>query len=288
MSDLFTEPVDFNEAMLRREVRAFIPTDLTHEQLKAVGSQVRERSLMMARVTNVEFGERVRGLTIDVAEGRMSSTMARRRLSDLLGEMGYMPEPGEEGTIKDLRSDARLNLIIRMQVQFAHGFGQWRMRQTTSELWANPCQELYRAYARKEPRDWLTRWQDAGGELYDGRMIAPVNAMIWTDISAFGLPYPPFDFNSGMDLKPVSREEAIDLGAFSEHQVVHPEQRDFEDDGEAHLPELSKEMEGVLVDSLGEGWTYEDGVLHKANERLIQQLLNNDFLTDNNIVEIEE
>lgn len=283
---IFDEPIDFDQALLRREVRAFVPTIMGHDELKAMGSVIRERSLMLARVANVEFGERVRGLTVDVAEGRMGIHMARRRLSELLGEMGYQAEPGEENTIKDLRSDARLNLIITMQVQMMHGYGQWRIGQSESQLWSFPCQELYRAYERKVRRNWLQRWSDAGGELYNGRMIAPVNSAIWTQISAFGLPYPPFDFNSGMDVKPVSRKEAIDIGAFEEHQVVMPERRDFEKDFDSTLPILSKELEDVLVESLGDGWTYENGVLHRANENRLAQIENGELII--NILELTE
>jgi hypothetical protein len=38
----------------------------------------------------------------------------------------------------------------------------------------------------------------AGGQIFGGRMIALKSDPIWTAISAFGTPYPPFDYNSGM------------------------------------------------------------------------------------------
>jgi hypothetical protein len=37
--------------------------------------------------------------------------------------------------------------------------------------------------------------------------IAPKGDPIWTAISRFGLPYAPFDFNSGMILRPVRRDK---------------------------------------------------------------------------------
>src|ERR1017187_4261655 len=137
----FDRPIDFNEALLRREVRDFLPTDLSHEELKALGSAFRERSLMLARVSNAEFGNRVLDLSIQVAQGRESNNVARRKLKDLLAMQGYKAEAGEEGTIKDLKSNQRLNLILRIQSQMTFGYAQWRQAQTASVLKMFPAQE---------------------------------------------------------------------------------------------------------------------------------------------------
>lgn len=75
-----------------------------------------------------------------------------------------------------------------------------------------PAQELKRGGARKKPRDWKKRWQDAGGKLVEGRMVALVDDPIWARISRWGDPLPPFDYNSGMKLFKVSRANAIRLG----------------------------------------------------------------------------
>lgn len=283
----FDTPIDFEEALQRRQVRQFAPTDLSHAELQAMGPKIRERSLMMARVVNVEFGERVRELTIKIIQGDLTASVARRRLSELLGQMNYMPEEGKARTIQDLRSDVRLNLIIRMQVGLMFGYGQWRQGQAQSVLDAYPCQELFRAYPRKEPRDWPARWVAAGGMFFEGssaypegRMIAMKNTNIWTAISAFGLPYPPFDFNSGMDIRDISREESIRLGIIREHEVTHPQARDFEEDTRMGVKKLSEEMEKVLIETMGEGWEVEDGILFKANEDKIQQMRNSQLITN--------
>jgi hypothetical protein len=72
--------------------------------------------------------------------------------------------------------------------------------------------ELLRVELRKAPRNWTERWRGAGGRLYAGRMLAQVNDPIWTKISAFGNPYPPFDYGSGMGVLDLPRAEAADLG----------------------------------------------------------------------------
>src|SRR5574337_1593062 len=108
----------------------------------------------------------------------------------------------------------------------AWGYGSWMQGQAPAILNLWPAQELFRAFPRKTHRQWSGedaeniikgepiegRWADAGGQLFDGRMIALKNAPIWTDISAFGNPYPPFDFNSGMWVRDVDRETAMKYG----------------------------------------------------------------------------
>jgi hypothetical protein len=55
-------------------------------------------------------------------------------------------------------------------------------------------------------------------------MIALKTDPIWTDISAFDLPYAPFDYNSGMDLRDIDRDEAVDLGLIDEDDTQNPEE----------------------------------------------------------------
>ena len=78
---------------------------------------------------------------------------------------------------------------------------------------------MIRTRKSRVPRDWKTRWHASGGKLYNGRMIAEINSPIWKNISRFDLPYPPFDFNSGMGVMPVRRDEAIKLGVISKDSV---------------------------------------------------------------------
>ena len=88
---------------------------------------------------------------------------------------------------------------------------------------------------------WEKRWLDAGGSLFGSRrMIAPKTDRIWTDISAFGHPWPPFDFNSGMGLRDVGRREAIRSGVISADDPpprIDPEKRPgFNDNLREHVP----------------------------------------------------
>ena len=97
-----------------------------------------------------------------------------------------------------------------------------------------PAQELYRVFPRPTHRQWngldreniidgeppQGRWVEAGGQLYDGRMIALKNSSVWTKISRFGKPYSPFDFNSGMATKGVTRAEAKKFGLIDRDRQI--------------------------------------------------------------------
>lgn len=285
MNDFETTPMDFGQALAEHAQRPFLPTTLSHAELQEqVEPQVRERALMMARVTNAEFGEKVSELCQKITSSQMSVAQARTQLGNLAARLGL--SKGTEA-MTDLGSDDRLDLILRTNVEMAYGYGRWRGWQDPDHLAAFPCLELYREFPRREPRDWPTRWAEAGGEFFDGdsdypegRMVAPVNSPIWVAISAFGTPYPPFDFNSGMSVEPVSREDAVAIGAWRESQVQHPVARNFADDAGASIKGLSDEMEQILIESLGGGWESVDGFLVKANEQLIDQLANDIFIAN--------
>jgi hypothetical protein len=182
--------------------------------------------------------------------GEINLATARLALKQKLAEIGYQPSEEEAGTLTDLSSDERINLILKMQSGFAYGYGNWMQGQHPAILDRWPAQELYRAYNRKTHRQWSGtdtdniikgeppegRWADAGGQFFDSesgdakRMIALKNAPIWTAISRFGLPYPPFDFNSGMSIRDIKREEAMKLGLIDRDTRIQPETRDFNQD----------------------------------------------------------
>ena len=90
------------------------------------------------------------------------------------------------------------------------------------------AQELVRVEARDEERDWAGIWHAHGGAFYDGRMVALKGDPVWVAISRFGLPYPPFDYNSGMGVEDVAHDEAVALGLIAE-DYLPPETSPLED-----------------------------------------------------------
>lgn len=152
-----------------------------------------------------------------------------RDLTAIAEEEGLAPsDPELKGTIQDVTSEARARLIVETQVGKAYGYANWKAGQDPDALDATPAQELVRIRDSAEPRDWRRRWVKAGGSIFSGeRMIALKGDPVWSGISRFGTPYPPYDFNSGMWVEDVTRAEAVELGLITEEQVVQPDEQDF-------------------------------------------------------------
>jgi hypothetical protein len=103
-----------------------------------------------------------------------------------------------------------LNSVLQLNFSLRCAWRDYMFSQRT--LNAAPAQELYRAFDRKNPRDWARRWTEVGGQLYDSRMIALKNDRIWLALSDFGFPFPPFALGSGMRVRSVDRRTAMNLG----------------------------------------------------------------------------
>ena len=284
----FDAPIEFSEATQYQAVKQLLPTLLTSKEISKLFSvDVLKRSMFAAQCADAGFLQRADDVLGDILnphqvereggataiEG-MSLSKGREQLKAYLASIDYQAPEGKAGTIEDLSSDARLNLIVKTNVQFAQGYGQWKQGQTPAILDQYPCQELYRREERKEPRDWPARWSSSGGGFYgDGgdygpRMIARKDDPIWVAISAFGIPYAPFDFNSGMDLMDVDRDEAIQLGVIDEDDdsPEPDDDRDFNDDLAAGVDALDSLLSGALLESVGDLFGLKDGLLSLLNE----------------------
>jgi len=265
---IFSKPVPFSEAVDSREVRSILPTTADTQQLSAIAPALRERAVFSAKVTNYRFLE-----FIDESVGRILSpelaapgealdpALFRVQARELLDALSYQPEPGKEGTLSDLRSTVRLDVIIDTNTKMAHGYGEYQQGQSESILDMWPAQELYRMESRDQERDWSSRWQSAGGSIFNGRMIALKDSSVWSAISAFGLPYPPFDFNSGMGVRDIDRAEAESLGLIDRNKQVAPDSRDFNDDLEMSAPDRESNLFASLLQSLGTSAEITGGVL---------------------------
>jgi hypothetical protein len=182
-------------------------------------------------------------------------------LQQLAQRLGLQPQdPTKAGTLEDVTSLRRLELIVDHNTQQAQEFARWKTEQDPAILDAYPAQELIRIEEREVPRDWLQRWRAAGGEVFaGGRMVALKNDGIWTKISRFGVPFPPFDFNSGMGLEDVSREDAEQLGLIRADQQLRPMEADFNQGLAASVENLSPRMQGALQTIFGNQVQVENG-----------------------------
>jgi hypothetical protein len=210
--------------------RATMPTALSTAELRELGAEVLARSVFTARGTSMIFVSKVADVVNAVLSGSMSEGEARAVLGQTLDALGYDSEaggfpddpvpPALKGTLQDLRSFRRLDLIVRTQVQLMRGAGeQWRGQQADM-LSAFPAWELIRVEERMVPRDWQARWKIAGGNLVDGgRMIALKGDPLWGELGSYdnfsdalGVDHPPFAFLSGMGWRMIPAAEVERLG----------------------------------------------------------------------------
>ena len=190
--------------------------------------ELRDRAFWMARVEEERIlAEAQRRIMQAIRQERDGSDrlMDRGRfvveMQAILRELGYRPDPAKRGGVQDLSSSMRLTQVWRMNLDMAQNYAAWKARQNDVSLLRAPAQELIRVESRIERRLWPRIWREAGGQFYGqpgpdypdapGRMIALKTDPIWRKISRFNVPWPPFDWGSGMGLRSVRRREALTL-----------------------------------------------------------------------------
>ena len=189
--------------------------------------------------------------TEDLGDGKTIGFSRSRfidKLRTIAREEGLTPaDPDIQGTIQDITSIPRLGMIHDIQTAKAEGFARWKADQDEGALQAYPAWEFVRVESRtKERPDWPSRWAEAGGEFYGRRMIAKKDSPVWEKLSIFGVPWPPFDFGSGMGLEEVAWDEAVQLGVIPANGHVAPGGQAFTDRLEASTAGLSEEFQDKL------------------------------------------
>ena len=176
---------------------------------------------------------------------------------------------GVATALQDLTKDAHIKAHVEVQGQLAKGYGLFSVHQKDALLRSVPFQEFYRAEHRVEWRDWPVRWNEQGGTFYagvsdypEGRMIAEVNSNIWQDLANYadgtGQPYPPFAFNSGMSVKPVSVADAKKLGLYGRHNKPQKAKKLDFNAGIQFSADFDDDLKSVLLDSLAD-WAEKQG-----------------------------
>ena len=225
MPDLST----ITDALAAAQKRGALPTTLGTAELRELGEEILARSVFTARGTNAVFANMIKALVEKLAAGDMNEATARVTLLETLRALGYTPEggfpdapagsvpPAVRGTLQDLSSRRRLDLIVETQRGLMIGAGQKNRGSTPDRLELFPAWELVRQLSVMVPRDWQSRWVIAGGR--PNRMIALKGDPVWGELGSYanfqdalGVDYPPFAFNSGMGWREVSKEEVARLG----------------------------------------------------------------------------
>jgi len=282
---LFDDPVSFDEAVQSRAVRELLPTTLSSHDLMKLAAEIREQGVFSARVPYVshlmtldDVINRIVDPNVITQNGEMrprgageymTEARARELLRQSLADISYSPVEGEEGTLKDLASQARIQLQVRMGVDFARGYGQWRVGMDDDVLNEFPAQRLLPSIA-ENPRStefWMERWKEAGLPITnDDDLVALKTDPGWVRLSIFGLPYPPFEWNSQRDLEDVDRDEAISLGLIAPAHRLKGQRRPFDADLSANVPSPAPGGEGLLsaILSAMRGFQFANGILSRA------------------------
>jgi hypothetical protein len=259
---------DIFDAFKAAQARGDMPTDLSSKELRELSAGVRSLSVFTSRGTNAVFVSKIKEVINAVTAGEMDEATARWTLMETLRSLGYTPEggfpgdagkvpPAVKGSLTDLSSRRRLDLIIRTQVDLMRGAGMQMNGMSPSKLANFPCWELVRIYPVRVPRDWPERWATVGGTMYEGRMIAPKGDAIWGELGSnfddsLDVDYPPFAFNSGMGWRDVTAAEADRLKVTSSdgkpwEEFLRDVERPRVIAGELPLPAPRLSLRGVFT-----------------------------------------
>lgn len=267
----FLKPLTWLDGIRRLRARKELPTTLGSRDLQMLDAGLKRWAVFSAKVENARALQKINQVVEELIKGvtpedeaaraagvrplKLSLPDAKLKLRDTFEKLGVRTtDPDQIGTLQDPQSDARLSLIVETQEQLAHGYGTYMATQDEDLLDMWPCWELTRVSPSRVPRglregpqgavqrvpgdSWPERWKKAGGEIYDGRMIALKNSVIWERLGdptifddALGNPYPPFAFNSGMDVRDVTRDEAERLGVIKRNAPApKPNKRAIDED----------------------------------------------------------
>lgn len=205
------------ELILRK---ALVGSGLDSSQWNQIQAGFRNRAFFSSRVAEVNILAAMRERVAKYAEGETDLSKIRMMIRDDLRRANYTPEPGQENTIHDLFSQARLDVIVKTNVAQARGYMQYIEGTSPGAFAAFPAQEFTRIRHSRSPRkDWPQRWAKAGGKTYGGKMVALKDDPVWERLSVFGNPFPPFDWGSGMGVLDVDRKTAIQLGLISDEEL---------------------------------------------------------------------
>lgn len=251
------QAASFDEAVKRLAAKSPVRSTLSSADWAAVPLALRERAQFSARIDNLHVMQEIQDKLMQAVDlqrhpkaGGRSAFMDR---SKFIAEMrqvmtGAGLDLGYEG-LTNPAALKRLGLIYDFQLTDAHEYGRWKMGQDEALLEAWPCQEFLRVESRRKPREnWRVRWKIARGQLYKGRMIARKDDPVWLhpELNRFGRWWPPFDYNSGMGVRDVSREEAVELGVIGPDDRVAPKESEFNEGLQASVRGLKPEARARL------------------------------------------
>lgn len=270
------------EALLRKTL---VASGLDTAGWSTVQAGLRDRAFFMAEVERVRVLAAARKEAAAILASGKSMSEARRDLRAALRADGYQPGDDERGTIKDLYTKQRLDVMLKTNVAQARGYADYLAATSTGALMAFPAYEFIRVYQRKVPRgDWRVRWDSAaqavgwqGVARGTSRMVALKTSPIWARLSRFDNPFPPFDFGSGMGLDDVDLTECRRLGLGDEAKAQKPPRVDFNGSLQAEVPVADGSPEAERLRSAFGDQVVFDGNVARWRGNLIRDVLDGEL-----------
>ena len=222
------------EAVAKLDRKTAITAALDSAQWQRVPLELRERAFFSARVESVRFltiaQRKLRSrlaITAEQIPGKGEKSFALVNRDSFIRDMRRIAEeeglettgPAGRGTLRDIRSVPRLGLIYDIQTESAAGYARWKVDNDPDVLDEFPAYRLGPSSAT-QPRPesyWRSRWAKAGDATgWQGAtrttMVALKTSPIWSALSRFGTPWPPFDYGSTRMLEDIDRDTAAAIG----------------------------------------------------------------------------
>jgi hypothetical protein len=200
--------------------KALVTTGLSSAEIDGVRAGFKDRAFFSARIESVRDLQVKQQQVADwLGSVKREDGALTTRASAISAIMASAKREGiatGTGKVSDPGSVARAQVVVDTNADLARGYVSHVQQSSTGSRLAFPAQELIRIEERQAKRDWTSKWTSNGGKLYGVRMIALKEDPVWTKISRFGVPYPPFDYGSGMGVEEVDYDTCIELGVITE------------------------------------------------------------------------
>lgn len=231
--ELLATIAPLDEAVKHFGEKSIVASTVRSKEWEKVRPEIRDRSFFSAGVEDARFLSTAQQKLMDALKLQREAVKNGEALVDRSSFIGDMrkialgssdvPTRFADQGITNLASQARLGLIYDMQMRSAQGFADYKMSMDPDLLDAFPAQELLPSTAKNPRTTWEAKWTENGGRIFGGRLVALKTDDIWSKISRFGAPWPPYDFGSTRDLRDVSRQEAIDIGLIQPDEKIEPD-----------------------------------------------------------------
>jgi hypothetical protein len=205
------------EEILRKQL---VTSGLSSQEIEKVFTGLKRRAFFSSKIQAVRFLQTAQKQVADylAANPRIDGAITSRAsaISEIMAKAREEGIDTGTGKLTDPGSVSRAKVIVDTNAGLARGYVSHVQQSSTGARLSSPALELLRVESRQTRRNWTSKWTDNGGKLYGTRMIALKEDPVWTKISRFGVPYPPFDYGSGMGTRSVDYDTCLQLGVITE------------------------------------------------------------------------